>query len=57
MTNNARKSVADKQTKAETKLEPIFDPDKYISRTYGELNATNHILKAILREVAIAAHK
>ena len=47
----------DKVTKPEPKIVPIFDPDEYIRRTYGELNATNHILKAILREMAIVAHK
>ena len=52
-------NVADKasQPKDEPKLVPLFDPDEYIAKTYGELNATNHILKAILREVAIVAHK
>ena len=45
------------QPKAEPKLVPLFDPDEYIRRTYGELNATNHILKAILREMAIMNHR
>ena len=49
--------VADKVTKAEPKVVPIFDPDEYISRTYGELYDLVAVQRALLREIVILGHK
>ena len=56
MTNNVRKSVADKPTKAEPKLVPLFDPSAYIRDTYGPIAEPLSCLKAILRELVIMNH-
>ena len=66
MTNNVRKSVANKPTKAEPKLEaklqvnivsaPAFDPSAYIRDTYGPIAEPLSCLKAILRELVIMNH-
>ena len=45
-----------KPVKAEPKAQ-VFDPDAYLSATYGEMYDLVAVQRAILREIAILAHK